>query len=199
VTGLPPDSDVPDRLREVSVDIAASWTEAEERRELSSGAPAAHAGDATQSGRVPGPMSIAGESQRSLEQPMLEIRRGSECRGGDCARRLMVSVSREPADDQRVVVWPARPCVVPSGCVPPPLCGEGPDSQPEYGYEPTAKTLAEPDRTGGATEPRRNRVCELPRSLARFSGRRSATGPRGEDPSRFCSPVARKLQIGVES
>ena len=59
---------------------------------------------------------------------MLEVRRCGEDRGGDRARRFVVSVSSEAGGDQRVVVRPDRPCVVAEWVVAGLVRNKGPDA-----------------------------------------------------------------------
>ena len=79
----------------------------------SSGAPAAHACGREAVGKATGTdVSATREAGEHLGQAVLEVRCRGEDRGGDRARRLVVSVAREAGGDQRVVVRPDRPGVV---------------------------------------------------------------------------------------
>ena len=88
-----------------------------------------------------------GKAGEDLGQPMLEVRRGGEDRGGDRARRLVVSVAGEAGGDQRVVVRPDRPGVVAEWVVAGLARAEGPDA-------PAGVELLVEQPLGGGWRPR---------------------------------------------
>ena len=87
---------MPDHVRELSLDVGAIGAESEQRgQQQKRGACCPRLGTRRRREGYGDRCQWPGKAGEDLRQPMLEVRRGGEDRGGDRARRLMVSVSGE--------------------------------------------------------------------------------------------------------